>query len=74
MTRLVDDRAQMTLSEVRNPTGAVIDPERVAVREGPPASAAGSPNGAGPPDEPHGPDGDGEPGPGGGSRHRRSGA
>jgi hypothetical protein len=74
VTRLVDDRAQMTLSEVRNTTGAVIDPERVAVKEGPPASGAGSPNGAGPHDEPHGPDGDGEPVPDGGSPHRRSGA
>ncbi|MZF84569.1 hypothetical protein GTY56_05990 [Streptomyces sp. SID5643] len=74
VTRLVDDRAQMTLSEVRSTTGAVIDPEKLAVREGPPASATGSPNGAGPHDEPHGPDGDGEPVPDGGSPHRRSGA
>lgn len=74
VTRLVDDRAQMTLSEVGRTTDAVINPERVAVREGPPASAPGSPNGAGPHDEPHGPDGDGEPVPGGGPSHRRSGA
>ncbi|GAA2761560.1 hypothetical protein GCM10010103_06010 [Streptomyces paradoxus] len=73
VTRLVDDRAQMTLSEVGNTTGAVIDPEKLAVKEGPPASAAGSPNGAGPHDEPHAPDGDGEPVPDSGSPHRRSG-
>lgn len=74
VTRLVDDRAQMTLSEVGRTTDAVIKPERVAVREGSPASAPGSPNGAGPHDEPRGPDGDGEPVPDGGSPHRRSGA
>ncbi|WP_338784442.1 hypothetical protein [Streptomyces sp. DG1A-41] len=33
MTRLVDDRAQMTLSEVGRTTDAVVDPERAAVRE-----------------------------------------
>lgn len=79
VTRLVDDRAQMTLSEVGRPTDAVVDPERVAVKEGPTApAAAGSPNGAGPHDEPHegphGNDGDGEPVPDGAPAHRRSGA
>ncbi|WP_437014544.1 hypothetical protein [Streptomyces sp. enrichment culture] len=74
VTRLVDDRAQMTLSEVGRTTDAVINPERVAVREGPPASAPGSPNGSGPHDELHAPGGDGEPVPDGGSPHRRSGA
>lgn len=73
VTRLVDDRAQMTLSEVGRTTDAVINPERVAVREGLPTSATGSPNGAGPHDEPHGHDGNGEPVPDGGSPHRRSG-
>ncbi len=33
VTRLVDDRAQMTLSEVGRTTDAMIDPERAAVRE-----------------------------------------
>lgn len=74
VTRLVDDRAQMTLSEVGRTTDAVINPERAAVREGPPASAPGSPNGAGPHDGPHGSEGDGEPVPDGGPPHRRSGA
>ncbi|MEU9224022.1 hypothetical protein AB0D40_06560 [Streptomyces massasporeus] len=78
VTRLVDDRAQMTLSEVGKTTDTVIDPERVAVKEGAPAPAAGSPNGAGPHDEPDGgareKDGDGEPAPDGGPPHRRSGA
>ncbi|MFJ1807907.1 MULTISPECIES: hypothetical protein [unclassified Streptomyces] len=31
VTRLVDDRAQMTLSEVGKPSGATVDPEAVAV-------------------------------------------
>jgi hypothetical protein len=79
VTRLVDDRAQMTLSEVGRTTDAAIDPERVAVKEGPPApAAAGSPNGAGPHDEPdggaRGTGGDGEPAPDGAPAHRRSGA
>lgn len=75
VTRLVDDRAQMTLSEVGRTTDAVVDPERVAVKEGLPASAAGSPNGAGPHDEPHEGDGkDGEPVPDDVPPHRRSGA
>ncbi|MFJ4282702.1 hypothetical protein [Streptomyces massasporeus] len=79
VTRLVDDRAQMTLSEVGKTTDTVIDPERVAVKEGAPAPAtAGSPNGAGPHDEPdggaHEKDGDGEPAPDGAPAHRRSGA
>ncbi|MFJ7339885.1 hypothetical protein ACIQU3_06195 [Streptomyces sp. NPDC101110] len=80
VTRLVDDRAQMTLSEVGRTTDAVVDPERVAVKEGVPASAAGSPNGAGPHDEPHdepheddGKDGE-QPVPDGVPPHRRSGA
>ncbi|MFF7790577.1 hypothetical protein [Streptomyces sp. NPDC007991] len=33
VTRLVDDRAQMTLSEVGRTTEAVVDPERAAVKE-----------------------------------------
>ncbi|MEU6255695.1 hypothetical protein [Streptomyces sp. NPDC047043] len=33
VTRLVDDRAQMTLSEVGKPTDSVVDPENAAVRE-----------------------------------------
>ncbi|MFC9682291.1 hypothetical protein [Streptomyces sp. NPDC056948] len=33
VTRLVDDRAQMTLSEVGRPTDAATDPERAAVKE-----------------------------------------
>ena len=33
VTRLVDDRAQMTLSEVGKPTDSVIDPENAAVME-----------------------------------------
>ncbi|NEE11557.1 hypothetical protein G3M58_34500 [Streptomyces sp. SID7499] len=74
VTRLVDDRAQMTLSEVGRTTDAVINPERVAVREGPPSSAPGSPNGAGPHDESQGHGGDGEPAPDGAPAHRRSGA
>ncbi|SMQ20362.1 hypothetical protein SAMN06272771_6718 [Streptomyces sp. Ag82_O1-12] len=79
VTRLVDDRAQMTLSEVGRTTDAVVDPERVAVKEGLPAPAAtGSPNGAGPHDEPDGgareKGEDGEPAPDGAPAHRRSGA
>jgi hypothetical protein len=75
VTRLVDDRAQMTLSEVGRTTDAAIDPERVAVRENLPASAVGSPDGAGPHDEPHADNAEnGEPVPGGGTPHRRSGA
>lgn len=74
VTRLVDDRAQMTLSEVGRTTDAVINPERMAVREGPPSSAPGSPNGAGPHDESQGHGGDGEPAPDGAPAHRRSGA
>jgi hypothetical protein len=79
VTRLIDDRAQMTLSEVGRTTDAAIDPERVAVKEGPPApAAAGSPNGAGPHDEPdggaRGTGEDGEPAPDGAPAHRRSGA
>ncbi|MEU0075453.1 hypothetical protein ABZ027_38905 [Streptomyces sp. NPDC006332] len=34
VTRLVDDRAQMTLSEVGRPTDSVVDPESAAVMEG----------------------------------------
>lgn len=33
VTRLVDDRAQMTLSEVGKPTDSVVDPENAAVME-----------------------------------------
>ncbi|MFJ9870563.1 hypothetical protein [Streptomyces sp. NPDC101165] len=36
VTRLVDDRAQMTLSEVGKPTDSVIDPENAAVMEAAP--------------------------------------
>ncbi|MFI6805028.1 hypothetical protein ACIBO6_08470 [Streptomyces luteogriseus] len=79
VTRLVDDRAQMTLSEVGRTTDAAIDPERVAVKEGPPVpGAAGSPNGAGPHDEPdggaRGTGEDDEQAPDGAPAHRRSGA
>ncbi|MFF8015012.1 hypothetical protein [Streptomyces sp. NPDC007929] len=74
VTRLVDDRAQMTLSEVGRTTDAVVNPERVAVREGQSAPAPGSPDGAGPDDKPHGPEGNGEPVPDGAPPHRRSGA
>ncbi|MEU1935670.1 hypothetical protein [Streptomyces coeruleorubidus] len=56
VTRLVDDRAQMTLAEVGRTTDAVIDPERAAVREsnllGETTGASGPPtafeDGAGP--------------------------
>ncbi|WSQ14387.1 hypothetical protein OG604_45335 [Streptomyces sp. NBC_01231] len=34
VTRLVDDRAQLTLSEVGRPTDSVVDPENAAVMEG----------------------------------------
>ncbi len=34
VTRLVDDRAQMTLSEVGRPTDSAVDPENTAVMEG----------------------------------------
>ncbi|MFE0473662.1 hypothetical protein ACFW2V_18840 [Streptomyces sp. NPDC058947] len=84
VTRLVDDRAQMTLSEVGRTTDAVVDPERAAVREGgtigdgtvsaPPVHR----DGAGPHEEPDASTraggGDGEPVPDGASSHRRSGA
>ncbi|MEU6915238.1 hypothetical protein [Streptomyces olindensis] len=86
VTRLVDDRAQMTLSEVGRTTEAVTDPERAAVRE---SGAAGGPmtravptafpDGTGRDEEPHEAaapdDGDGETGPDGlPPPHRRSGA
>ncbi|WP_256984235.1 hypothetical protein [Streptomyces sp. XY006] len=84
VTRLVDDRAQMTLSEVGRTTDAVVDPERAAVREGgtigdgtvsaPPVHR----DGAGPHEEPDASTGagggDGEPVPDGASPQRRSGA
>ncbi|WP_234387994.1 MULTISPECIES: hypothetical protein [Streptomyces] len=73
VTRFVDDRAQTTLSEVRQTTDAVINPEKVTVREGLPTPAAGSPNGAGPHDAPHESDAEDEPTPDGAPRHRRSG-
>jgi hypothetical protein len=43
VTRLVDDRAQMTLSEVGRPTDATLDPENAAVKEGREAEEAGTP-------------------------------
>ncbi|MFI7137131.1 hypothetical protein ACIBQ5_05000 [Streptomyces massasporeus] len=59
-------------------TDALVDPERVAVKEGLPAPAAGSPHGAGPHDDQggraHGKGDDGEPAPDGAPAHRRSGA
>ncbi|MET9759071.1 hypothetical protein ABZ016_08450 [Streptomyces sp. NPDC006372] len=81
VTRLVDDRAQETLSEVGRPTEAITDPERAAVKESPapgepgaPGSPAGFQDGSGP-HEPSGTvEGDGEPGPDGAPAHRRSGA
>lgn len=42
VTRLVDDRAQMTLSEVGRPTDATLDPENAAVKEGRDAGQAGT--------------------------------
>ncbi|MFD9389942.1 hypothetical protein ACFWBB_04105 [Streptomyces sp. NPDC060000] len=60
VTRLVDERAQMTLSEVGQFTGATVDPETVAVREGEregEVGAPGSPVAGGP-----GESTDGEPG------------
>ncbi|MCT9138810.1 hypothetical protein [Streptomyces violarus] len=45
VTRLVDDRAQMTLEEVGRPTDAATDPERAAVKE---IAAEGEPAAAGP--------------------------
>ncbi|MEV0238799.1 hypothetical protein AB0I06_02495 [Streptomyces sp. NPDC050674] len=74
VTRLVDDRAQMTLSEVRQTTDAVVHPEKVTVREGLPPPVVGSPNGAGPHDAPPESDAEAEPVPDGAPRHRRSGA
>ncbi|MGW0288709.1 hypothetical protein [Streptomyces tuirus] len=73
VTRLVDSRAQETLSEVGRTTDAVIDPERVAEKEEPAAPATGSPDGAGPQSGPHGNDKNGEPTPNGAPAHRRSG-
>ncbi|MEU7718777.1 hypothetical protein [Streptomyces tibetensis] len=81
VTRLVDDRAQETLSEVGRPTEAIADPERTAVKDSPAAgepgtrgSPAGSRDGVGL----HGPasaaESDGEPAPDGAPPHRRSGA
>ncbi len=52
VTRLVDDRAQMTLSEVGRPTEAVTEPERTAVREGAAAPQSGAPT-AGPAGDGH---------------------
>ncbi|MFC9126289.1 hypothetical protein ACFT4A_05485 [Streptomyces sp. NPDC057099] len=46
VTRLVDDRAQMTLAEVGRPTDAATDPERAAVKE---IAAEGEPAAPGPP-------------------------
>lgn len=74
VTRLVDSRAQETLSEVGRTTDALIDPEKAAVKGGPEVPApAGSPNGSEPQSEPHGNDKNGEPTPNGAPAHRRSG-
>ncbi len=48
VTRLVDDRAQMTLEEVGRPTDAATDPERAAVKE---IAAEGEPAAPGPHDQ-----------------------
>lgn len=81
VTRLVDDRAQETLSEVGRPTEAMTDPERAAVKEspavgeaGPPGSPDGSQDGAGPHEPAGTAEGDGESGTDGAPAHRRSGA
>ncbi|CAL9286625.1 hypothetical protein [Streptomyces sp. SudanB52_2052] len=84
VTRLVDDRAQMTLSEVGRTTEAVTDAERAAVKSGAagepvtPAVPTAFPDGAGEDEEPHEAatdGGDGEPGTDGlPPPHRRSGA
>ncbi|MFJ8046699.1 hypothetical protein [Streptomyces luteogriseus] len=81
VTRLVDDRAQMTLSEVGRPTEAMTDPERTAVRESPAAGEPGTPgapggfqDGAGPHEPAPAAESDGEPVPDGAPPHRRSGA
>ncbi|MEV0636952.1 hypothetical protein AB0I77_18730 [Streptomyces sp. NPDC050619] len=42
VTRLVDDRAQMTLSEVGRPTDATLDPENAAIKEVREAEDAGT--------------------------------
>lgn len=85
VTRLVDDRAQMTLSEVGRRTDAVTDPERAAVKESgaageplAPGAPAGFPDGTGRDEEYEAADTDdrdGEPGPDGlPPPHRRSGS
>ncbi|MER5576626.1 hypothetical protein [Streptomyces massasporeus] len=81
VTRLVDDRAQMTLSEVGRPTEATTDPERTAVKESPSAGEAGTPgspdgfrDGVGPREPAPATERDGEPTPDGAPAHRRSGA
>ncbi|MEU1913079.1 hypothetical protein [Streptomyces massasporeus] len=81
VTRLVDDRAQMTLSEVGRPTEATTDPERTAVKESPSAGEAGTPgspdgfrDGVGPRESAPATERDGEPTPDGAPAHRRSGA
>jgi hypothetical protein len=43
VTRLVDDRAQMTLAEVGRTTEAVVDPERAAVKESDVLGETGAP-------------------------------
>ncbi|MEU0389887.1 hypothetical protein [Streptomyces chartreusis] len=43
VTRLVDDRAQMTLAEVGRTTDAVVDPERAAVKESDVPGETGAP-------------------------------
>ncbi|SOR77696.1 MULTISPECIES: hypothetical protein [Streptomyces] len=43
VTRLVDDRAQMTLAEVGRTTEAVVDPERAAVKESDVPGETGAP-------------------------------
>ncbi|MFF7039355.1 hypothetical protein [Streptomyces massasporeus] len=81
VTRLVDDRAQMTLSEVGRSTEATTDPERTAVKESPSAGEPGTPgspdgfrDGVGPREPAPAPERDGEPTPDGAPAHRRSGA
>ncbi|MFE1941390.1 hypothetical protein [Streptomyces massasporeus] len=81
VTRLVDDRAQMTLSEVGRPTEATTDPERTAVKESPSAGEPGTPgspdgfrDGVGPREPAPATERDGEPTPDGAPAHRRSGA
>ncbi|MEU6339205.1 hypothetical protein ABZ839_33280 [Streptomyces cellulosae] len=79
VTRLADDRAQMTLSEVGQTTDAVMDPERATVKTSARSWRAGHPGRlcAGPHEEPDTvtrSDGDGNLVPDGASAQRRAGA